>query len=745
MGDNGFPVFDYPVQRGDSLSGILLEQGAAKAPAEAGRLAESIARQNGAPVYNLQQWSDITRINPNTIHARIGARFGETPPNINFINIHPGDRIVSDGQSIKIVPNMSGHIVIDGRGGPTADQVPSGYLELMDHCASRDFIDTLERVTGQKLTAQERARLEKYQKNFRVVFSHSEKTRVEDKDPENPVIYIQLSPQIEPDEIKYAPHADAFMHEFYHAVAGYIDGPPYVVESNMQCGFGEGVTDLYSSRHLAELHGEPDKPLTFPGMRSSDTLRAILLEQVLGEDKTLLRDAYFSDDCSEIMKRFDEKFGGGSFKRFFKIGSVGSNDDGNSAEFVRRLIDAFGLPKAREFLKKAVDDYHFPIRELEEILDQDKVNPKSLKDSLFNPFFDDRPVSRFPEGMSGGIIGPELKMGSPMHQPPPQPVITPRLQEEFSRFLSQWDLSQSQDHEISLENGLRIDIRIGTMYEDKIFVYVYKDGTEGALATLIADRPGKLIELTDAGLEVSKSNRETVALLYEKTPGLPMREALIEAFHIPRVTPELRAREARAKQERAAYQARLDTVQPMKTGDRRKIGDPVGAVEVFTQEYALTRPGEGRSRYIQTFGAGPCVILTLYDPTTKTGLVAHFPATTDVLKSFIILKNHLARHGVDIGKMEARIIGGQHGMSEELILSIRDGLASQTVSIVEQNILLEGWETSSVVMDAETGEVYDYVETATTRQRIEVDLNALQVQMMVGQPLIFYRSDRGLK
>jgi len=350
-------------------------------------------------------------------------------------------------------------------------------------------------------------------------------------------------------------------------------------------------------------------------------------------------------------------------------------------------------------------------------------------------------------GLPRGVFDTGFKSGFPTRREgsPVRPTITPKLQQEFSKFISQWDLTkESGTIEVPVEGGLLIQVSISPK-ENEVKVWIFKEGTDGSLATLTADSKGELKSLTNIGLSVSGLTRESVALIYEKAPKLPMRDALIEAFHIPEVTPEMRVKEQGADVARAAHQVRLATVKPTRTRVRKSMVDPQGAVEVFTHEFAMTRPGKGRSRYIQTFSAGPCVILSLYDPETKTGLVAHFDATTDVKASFHSLTAGLQRHEVDISRMKARIVGGQTGRSEELILGLRDQIKARQIEVVEEDIIESSFYVSNVVLDTQTGELYDYEETSLTRSKAELDIASLKVQLNMGKGLSFHRSPRGLE
>lgn len=267
------------------------------------------------------------------------------------------------------------HVMIDPEGGPRVEDIPQEYLHLIDHCESRRFVEMFTAATGVTLTSGEKNRLEIFQRNFNVIFSYSKKTHVDSTDPEKPVIYIQVDRQT--DTRTSRPDIDVFMHEFYHAVAGHIDGPPYTEESGRDWGFEEGATELYSSRHLAELQGETQGPLSFPGSRSNNMLTVILLEQVMeeklgdGRGRALVRRSYLEENCSELARITDELFGAGTFQMFFKYSSASEIGNSRSAEFIKKIEERLGTEKTKGMLANAIEEYRFNPQTLSSIMNEE--------------------------------------------------------------------------------------------------------------------------------------------------------------------------------------------------------------------------------------------------------------------------------------------------------------------------------------------------------------------------------------
>lgn len=141
------------------------------------------------------------------------------------------------------------------------------------------------------------------------------------------------------------------------------------------------------------------------------------------------------------------------------------------------------------------------------------------------------------------------------------------------------------------------------------------------------------------------------------------------------------------------------------------ISDRKDAVEVMQRGYAITRPGGGRATHLQTFGAGPCYVLTLYDKGTKTGVMAHIDALTDFGASMNVIVAHLEKNGVDIGRMEARLIGGDT-TSRNCLLKIKTVLTDFQIKLVEEDTIRP--TPASVMLNTETGQLDDYQETIHT-------------------------------
>ncbi len=93
----------YVVQPGDTLPDILLRFGYANSPAEAGKMAIAIARESGLSSHDKNEWVRLTGLSTEKIDSGIRNRFGNIPPQIQFVHLRPQDIVnFEEGGKIRI-------------------------------------------------------------------------------------------------------------------------------------------------------------------------------------------------------------------------------------------------------------------------------------------------------------------------------------------------------------------------------------------------------------------------------------------------------------------------------------------------------------------------------------------------------------------------------------------------------------------------------------------------------------------
>jgi chemotaxis receptor (MCP) glutamine deamidase CheD len=152
---------------------------------------------------------------------------------------------------------------------------------------------------------------------------------------------------------------------------------------------------------------------------------------------------------------------------------------------------------------------------------------------------------------------------------------------------------------------------------------------------------------------------------------------------------------------------------PTFSRERKFLEDDPSAIQVFQHEYAITT-AQSLMPVLQSPLASTCVIVTLYDPNAGVGAISHIDSITRIPTSFdrILLELDTLR-GSRTNRLEARVIGGEKGLSEEYVYKINRRLEEKEgLEFVEIDYLhyftIGG--SASIQMDTRTGEVFDYEE-----------------------------------
>jgi ribosomal protein S18 acetylase RimI-like enzyme len=129
-------------------------------------------------------------------------------------------------------------------------------------------------------------------------------------------------------------------------------------------------------------------------------------------------------------------------------------------------------------------------------------------------------------------------------------------------------------------------------------------------------------------------------------------------------------------------------------------------ITVLQTQAAITQFGVSE-RYLQTYGAGPCFILAIYDPATKTAALAHIDDKTDVAASIFQMLSKMNLSSRE--NLQARIIGG-YGYSIRSVddtIGLVNNLRAENIDIVEIGWNESSTDSAAVIIDSETGEVFN--------------------------------------
>jgi chemotaxis receptor (MCP) glutamine deamidase CheD len=93
---------------------------------------------------------------------------------------------------------------------------------------------------------------------------------------------------------------------------------------------------------------------------------------------------------------------------------------------------------------------------------------------------------------------------------------------------------------------------------------------------------------------------------------------------------------------------------------------------------------------IRTYGVAACVVLTFYDPISRTGALSHVWSYTDIASLVREVEAEFARRGLAGHRLEVRLFGGWKGWSETLVERIVQRLRGENVDIVALDVLAQG-------------------------------------------------------
>jgi hypothetical protein len=83
---------------------------------------------------------------------------------------------------------------------------------------------------------------------------------------------------------------------------------------------------------------------------------------------------------------------------------------------------------------------------------------------------------------------------------------------------------------------------------------------------------------------------------------------------------------------------------------------PAPPANVTQGNYVVTNAR--RNSLIQTSGVGPCVVVTLYDPKSKTGAMVHTPSISELMTDIRKMYDQMKAQGVRANSIQANITGG---------------------------------------------------------------------------------------
>ncbi len=152
--------------------------------------------------------------------------------------------------------------------------------------------------------------------------------------------------------------------------------------------------------------------------------------------------------------------------------------------------------------------------------------------------------------------------------------------------------------------------------------------------------------------------------------------------------------------------------------DSKTIGvseDDKSAPKVPQNGYIFTTAA--KNIRAQTSGAGPCVVVTLWDAKTKSGLLVHMHAKSaaEVAFDFDRMLTEFEVRGIALTDLEVGMVGGWKGLSDDLVWNIRNRLLAAEIPAANfkyVNTLQRNEGNVDVELDLRNGSVSIYTEGA---------------------------------
>lgn len=142
---------------------------------------------------------------------------------------------------------------------------------------------------------------------------------------------------------------------------------------------------------------------------------------------------------------------------------------------------------------------------------------------------------------------------------------------------------------------------------------------------------------------------------------------------------------------------------------RKESIDYAKTEEIFQNEYGITTTDDPKSILV-TYGLVNCVGIVGFNPEQKIGFLAHYQDNTDIDGAFGTLLYWLSR--ITRGErriFKVKIVGGVHGMLEELVKKLRAKLNQNLrddikFEIIKEDVLQHGVKGKDVGINTKTGE-----------------------------------------
>jgi len=284
------------------------------------------------------------------------------------------------------------------------------------------------------------------------------------------------------------------------------------------------------------------------------------------------------------------------------------------------------------------------------------------------------------------------KAANPKNQTPSDGVKTEgsnELQNLLSKEEYTHDYGDHQEQYLFTSPFLRIEKSGGVI---RIVKRGIQDGEQDRVVSHLLIENGNLVVIGEVKpLPLDERSKNNPLIKYLLKTGVIIEEAISEedsdaAYAVIAGAAYADARAAAAGAAAAAAAAvRLKDI---------KVDHNV--LQVLQGQYKSDKDG----KKIMTLGLANCVAVTIYDPITKTGALAHFDPAQESGHMFGNMISGFNQKNYD--QLQIRLVGGWSGNSERVVHYLRQQIASRGLEITSEDVLGDNI-SRCIVLDTANG------------------------------------------
>ncbi|MFH1995563.1 MAG: hypothetical protein ABIJ27_01040, partial [Candidatus Omnitrophota bacterium] len=187
---------------------------------------------------------------------------------------------------------------------------------------------------------------------------------------------------------------------------------------------------------------------------------------------------------------------------------------------------------------------------------------------------------------------------------------------------------------------------------------------------------------------------------------VPLAHFIKTKGNLPEATEYAKNRISKIK----TYVEKVKSMLSQSSGKRRETMvafEEPDAIDVWQLQAGITRFKEGMPRYLETNGAGRCVIVSIYDKESKTGALMHSDSPTLIEPSLNLMLSFMGSQKRE--NLEVRIIGGYVKSEIERVAEIMMEVENLGMQVVEISMKSGSTGSDNIILDSATGEVYDMI------------------------------------